>query len=76
MTPQEFEAKRQFFSTRRCHVYQGNAGPDQGFDERFYPKIGGKFVRNADDPKDGFKTRGEALAAAHKFQRASRDFKH
>jgi hypothetical protein len=41
---------------------------------RYFPKIAGRFVRNSDDPNDGFATPEEAILAGRRYRAGCRAY--
>jgi hypothetical protein len=48
-------------------------GPETKFRPCWFPKLAQQFVRNADDPKTGYNSRDDALAAARRYRTACRE---
>jgi len=65
---------RRFAKARASHevLYTGNDLATAR--RRYFPKLAGRLVRNASDPKDGFETIQEALDAAARYRKKCRDF--
>lgn len=56
----------------------GNCGaisemPPMGFHLSYYPTIRGETIPDPDTPRDGYKRRAEAIAAARKFKELCRE---
>lgn len=66
-------AKAEFFASARAGVRREDGPPETGWADRYFPTLGGKFVRPSGMPKDGYERRGQALTGARAFKQACRD---
>lgn len=71
MDERKIELARKF-ANGAVTVWPVNAGPDQGFAERFRPRVAGLNVAPTGMPKDGYLTRGEAIAGGEQYREACR----
>ena len=65
---QKFMDLARKFSAGKIEVKQFAAGPETGFEPRYFPKIAGHHVRPKGMPDDGYLTQVEAEQGAWQYQ--------
>jgi hypothetical protein len=66
--------RARIFADSRANAGVRWQGPETNFQPGWFPKLAQQFVRNADDPKTGYDSRCDALAAARRYRAACREF--
>lgn len=72
-TPDDYPVKLKKFRQGRATSSPRNLGPETNFEQRYFPRVAGNWVRNADDPLDGYRTALEAVMAARRYREACRE---
>lgn len=62
------------FAYGRVSVGELNLPPETGFQTIYKPMLAGCFVRNRDDPPDGFCQYADAVSAARKYRASCLDY--
>lgn len=72
MTPKKKRNLARVFAKASISAGVRRLGPETNFAPRWYPRLAGRWVRNSDDPPNGFETRKAGCAAAERYRDSCR----